>query len=51
MGNISKKGNNMKGVITWGIFTRCFFDLTLSINYKYVEGGMGFWDSLYKDVS
>ena len=31
MGNICKKGKNMKGIITLSIFTRWFFNQTLSI--------------------
>ena len=31
VGNVSKKGKNMKGVITRSIFTRWFFNRTLSI--------------------
>ena len=37
MSNISKKGKNVKGIITWSIFTRWFFNRTLSI-YT-IEGG------------
>ena len=29
VGNVSKKGNNMKGSITWSIFIRWFFNQTL----------------------
>ena len=32
MGNVSKKDQNMKGIITLSIFTRWFFNRTLSIN-------------------
>ena len=31
VGNISKKGENMEGIITWNIFTSWFFNRTLSI--------------------
>ena len=24
VGNVSKKGKNMKGIITWSVFARCF---------------------------
>ena len=35
MGKVSKKGENMEGIITWNIFTSWFFNRTLSI---YVTG-------------
>ena len=31
MGNVSKKGENMEGIITWSMFTSWFFNQTLSI--------------------
>ena len=34
VGNISKKGKNMKGIIAWSIFTKWFFNWTLCINDK-----------------
>ena len=36
VGNVSKKGKNMKGIITWSIFTRWFFNQILSI-YSFYE--------------
>ena len=35
VGNLSKKSENMEGIITWNIFTGWFFNRTLSIyNYR-----------------
>ena len=31
VGNVSKKGENMEGIITWSIFASWFFNQTLSI--------------------
>ena len=31
VGNVSKKDKNMKGIITWSIFTKWFFNQTLSM--------------------
>ena len=31
VGNVSKKGKNMKGIFTCSVFARCFFNPTLSM--------------------
>ena len=52
MGNVSKKGKNMKGIITWSTFAKWFFRRTLSI-YEWFQIGQfkKFWQKIYKIFS